>query len=164
MSCTEIYSVGENHCEYLGETKNAWRGAMYVWNSIAQKYFGLDGFPIFDDSMQKRIWNADNEHDLPEHEKIVLASTMDSVVVKKSDIGKLVTAFEQYAIEHPNSSIGEQLEIIKHSNLEDGHMIAWLQTSVSEFCFAPDYDDDENPIYNDLSSAWSLFSDDEDGE
>lgn len=51
MSCTEIYVIGENHCEYQGECKNAWRGAMYVWNDVAKRYFGLEGFPSFDLAM-----------------------------------------------------------------------------------------------------------------
>ncbi len=68
MSYTEIFSISASHCHSLGETKNAWRGAMYVWNQIAQKYFGLDSFPSFDADMQKRVWNANNEHQLTDAE------------------------------------------------------------------------------------------------
>ncbi|AUG84890.1 hypothetical protein Athena1_0010 [Vibrio phage Athena1] len=158
MSYTEIYSIGDNHCCEIGETQNAWRGAMYVWNQIAQKYFGLESFPHFDEEMQRRVWNANNEHTLTNAESIVLASTMDNVTVKAGDIPRLVVAFEEYAKDNPNSSIGEQAEIIKNSDLLPEQKIAWNQTSVCEFNFSSEYDEENDEYtYSDLSGSWDLF-------
>ncbi|APF79512.1 hypothetical protein [Vibrio cholerae] len=158
MSCTEIYSISDKHCYHLGETQNAWRGAMYVWNQIAQKYFGLEGFPHFDENMRKRVWNANNEHQLTDAEIIVLASTMDRVMVKVADVPRLIKAFEEYGKEHPNSSIGEQAEIIKASELSPEGFIAWCQTSVTSFHFEPTYiEENDECVYHDLSDGWDLF-------
>lgn len=158
MSYTEIYSVSNKHCHLLGETKNAWRGAMYVWNQIAQKYFGLDCFPSFDTNMQKRIWNANNEHQLTDAEIIVLGSTMDRVLVKANDIPRLIEAFEQYGKEHPSSSLSEQAEIIKTVDMSENGCIGWCQTSVTSFHFEPTHiEEDDHYIYHDLSDGWDLF-------
>ncbi|MGD1524647.1 hypothetical protein [Vibrio harveyi] len=160
MSYTEIYSIGERHCCQLGETKNAFRSAMYVWNHIAQKYFNLDCFPHFDEEMQRRVWNAGNEHPLTDAELIVLASTMDRVSVKVSDAPRLIEAFKAYSAEHPNSSIGEQAMIIESGldSLKPDQLIAWCQTSVSSFHFLAEYNEDEDEYeYSDLSDAWDLF-------
>lgn len=178
MSYTEIYSIGKNHCEKIGETKNAWRGAMYVWNQIAEKYFGLKSFPHFDESLQRKIWNAGNYHHLTEAELIVLASTMDDASVKKSDIPKLIKAFEEYHKEHPNSSFLEQAEIIKNAELLDDQKISWNQTSVNWYKYRPrilsmdEYieefeldpeeiegieEDEDIVIYEDISNLWDIF-------
>lgn len=158
MSSTEIYLVSKASCDKAGETRNAWRGAMYVWSDIAKRYFGLDSFPMFDESMMRRIWNAGNEKPLSDAEKIVLASTMDNVVVKVSDKQRLIDAFDEYAKAHPDSSIGEQSDLIKEHDVGDNEFIAWCQTTVSEFNFEPECDEDGEIVsYNDLSNAWDLF-------
>ncbi len=158
MSRTTLYSVTSSSCVEIGETKNAWRSAMYVWDNIAQKYFDLERFPHFDEEMQRRVWNAGNEHQLTDSERIVLASTMDYVTVKKSDIHRLIDAFETYALSHPNSSIGEQAALLKSVELSDNEVVAWNQTSVSEFLFEPQWcEKTDLETYNDLSNAWDLF-------
>ncbi|UOL47404.1 hypothetical protein vBVpPvVp04M_00010 [Vibrio phage vB_Vp_PvVp04_M] len=158
MSYTEIYSIGNEHCCKIGEIKNTHRGAMFVWNQIAQKYFNLERFPFFDEEMQMRIWNAGNERDLTNAELIVLSSTMDNVTVKASDIDRLVTAFEEYAKDNPNSSMGEQAAIIKEAELLPEYKIAWCQTSVCSFAFYPEYDEETDEYtYSELSNSWDLF-------
>lgn len=158
MSRTEIYTVSPTSCNRIGETRNAHRGAMYVWNDMARRYFKFEMFPIFDESQQRRVWNAHNEHALPEHEKIVLLSTMDNVTVKKENLPSLVWAFEKYGEEHPNSSLKEQSEVIKNAEIADGELLGFNQTSVCSFNLGPSYDEEtEEPIYNDLSEAWDLF-------
>lgn len=161
MSYTEIYSVGENYCQKIGEIKNAWRGAMYVWNDISRRFFNLNNFPTFDFDMQRRIWSAHKEHPLNDVEKAVLFSTMDKVTVKAEDAQKLIDVFDAYSKEHPNSSIGEQAEVIKNSAIEPPYKIAWNQTSIGEFQFKPEYTEnnegEEVIIYNGLSESWDLF-------
>ena len=163
MSSTEIYLVKDGAEPILiGRTRNAFRGAMYVWNDIARRYFGLESFPFFDESEMSKVWNAESTHNLSEHEKIVLNSTMDKITVKISDCEKLCDAFDAYATEHPNSSISEQSKIIRQyatENSEADGVIAWTQTSVSEGWFT-DYeeqDDGESITVCDLSSAYDLF-------
>jgi len=56
MSRTEIYLLEPDEYELL-EFKNAWRGAMYVWNDIAKRYCGFERFPlgIFDGDDERQI-------------------------------------------------------------------------------------------------------------
>lgn len=165
MSCTEIYCVGKNHCSAIGTTQNAWLGAMYVWNDIAKRYFDLEHFPSFysgGEEMAKRVWNAHKEHELPEHEQIVLSVTMDRVLVKADDLERLISAFEKYGQEHPNSSYKEQAEVIKaaveRGDVNSPNFIAFNQTSVCSFHFdIIDYDENDNPIFHDLEDGWDLF-------
>lgn len=56
-----------------------------------------------------------------------------------SDSHRLLEAFDLYAEKHPNSSIGEQAEIIRAANIAAGEKIAWCQTSVCSFDFDPEY-------------------------
>ncbi|MFS1429201.1 hypothetical protein LMH73_019135 [Vibrio splendidus] len=171
MSSTEIYLVSTDSCIEIGETKNGFRGAMFVWDQIAIKYFKLEGFPNFDTEMQRRVWNAANEHPLTDAERIVLASTMDWVVVRTEDAQRLIVAFKEYGEDNPRCSIGEQGAIINSAELPPGHFIAWNQTTVGDFALSPEWfdfdeddeeyneDNDENGYYefNNLSKTWDLF-------
>lgn len=157
MSTTTIYTIGEGHVESLGSTRNAWLSAMYVWNQIAKDYFGLEHFPISDEKMQRRVWNAFNEHDLSYDELIVLSSTMDRACVKAIDKDRLVSAFRLYAKKHPDSTIGAQADIIEGASIEADLKIAWNQTSCGNFCFEVEYDENDEPIYPSIASAWDLF-------
>lgn len=132
MSTTTIYRLGRDPSE-IGETRNAWRGAMYVWNDIARRYFGLESFPISDQIAQRKVWNAYDHAELPSHETIVLLTTMDFAVVRGADIPAVTTAFEQYGMEHPNSSFREQADILRFADLQPEDLVGWQQTSVSDF-------------------------------
>ena len=141
MSYTEIHIVSPESYELAGEVKNAWRGAMYVWNQIAQDHFGLESFPMFDEKMQGKVWNAGNHKAISEDEYVVLASTMDHASVKVKDAPRLIKAFRCYAADHPNSSLNEQADLIFEAladfNPSDDHLIMWTQTSVCEFAYLP---------------------------
>lgn len=163
MSTTEIYLVQDGEQpQFIGETRNAFRSAMYVWKDIARRYFGMDSFPMFCDTKMKEVWNANADNGLSEYEIIVLNSTMDKVICEQNDIERLCSAFEKYAAEHPNCSLGEQSEIIKKfaaGNPNMSGVIAWIQTSVSDGWFS-DYAEDDDGERNricDLSSAYSVF-------
>lgn len=156
MSATEIYAIGKDHCTHIGDAKNAWRGAMFVWNQIAIDYFKLDGFPHFDLELQKRVWNAHSSHPLTDAEMIVLTSTMDDVSVKPKDVDRLLAAFDKYAADHPQSSIGDQAELIRAFKLKEDSLIVWNQTSINCFKYEPEEGED-GLVYEDISPLWDLF-------
>ena len=131
MSTTSIFQLGQDPGE-IGEVRNAWRGAMYVWNDIAKRYFDLENFPFFGE-MQFEVWNAAETKKLPLHEAVVLLSTMDNATVRMEDAKVVADLFEQYGREHPNSSLSEQADIIRKADVNEGDLIAWQQTSVGEF-------------------------------
>jgi hypothetical protein len=133
MSRTELYRLGKNP-ECIGKVNNSWRGAMYVWTDIAKRYFGLEHFPMFDEAMRMKVWNASGYHpNMPTHDRIVLASTMDNVVVYGRDMQRAIDAFEKYGAEHPNSSLSEQAKILRATEFGPDDAAAWNQTSVNEF-------------------------------
>lgn len=132
MSTTSIYRLGrEPSC--IGDVRNSWRGAMYVWNDVAKRYCGLDSFPIFDDGKRERVWNAFKNPRMPEHERIVLLSTLDNAGVYGRDAKTVADAFMHYGREHPHSSLIEQAEILRAADLRPDDLVAWQQTSVGEF-------------------------------
>lgn len=132
MSTTIIYRLGREPGE-LGKTRNAWRGAMYVWNDIAKRYFDMESFPMYDKAAQKKVWNAQHHAVLPQHEIIVLMTTMDFAVVRGRDVQIVADAFEKYAKEHQNCSLAEQAAILRTADIRPDDLIGWQQTSVSEF-------------------------------
>lgn len=140
MSTTSIYTLGSDPGE-IGECRNAWRGAMYVWNDIAKRYCGLSGFP-FDRTGQNKVWNANLHYPMPEHERIVLLSTMDNALVWGKDASTVADAFAQYGREHPDSSLAEQAEILRKAELKSDDALAWQQTSVGEF-WGNDWNDEK---------------------
>lgn len=132
MSYTAIYRLGREP-ECIGETRNAWRGGMYVWTDVAKRYCGLSTFPMFDDAAAHRVWQSFKNPAMPEHERIVLISTFDNAAVLGRDREAVAAAFEQYGREHPNSSFAEQAAILRAADIQPDDLIAWQQTSVSEF-------------------------------
>jgi hypothetical protein len=131
MSTTSIYILGSEPGE-IGECRNSWRGAMYVWNDIAKRYCGMESFP-FSGSKQSDVWNANRHHMMPEHDAIVLLSTMDNAIVWGRDAKTVADAFDRYGREHPESSLAEQAEILRSATLNPDDALAWQQTSVGEF-------------------------------
>lgn len=164
MSRTEIYRLGE-HPGALGETQNAWRSAMQVWNYVAQKYCDMERFPLMgNDEASWRVWHAWKLPAMPEHEKIVLLSTLDKATVQGVNRDRLVEAFRKYAYEHgsANTSIGEQADIIQDAeDTSDDDVIAWNQTSVCTFWgYVDDPDNpDEWAFYDPSKSSehWDIF-------
>lgn len=139
MSSTELYVITNEKNVNCTEFKNAFRGAMYVWNDIAKRYAGYDYFPHSNEDDQMEVWNYYARHPgiMKDHEIIVLASTMDGAVIESNRWKELVNAFEKYGEEHPNSNYAEQAKDI--SGLvqligEDNIMyFAWNQTTVCDF-------------------------------
>lgn len=141
MSCTTMYRLGNDPCELL-EMKNSHFGAMYIWNDIAKRYFGLETFPLFNEIEAQKIWNAPEHHDMPDHDKIVLASTMDYATVNKAGLSAVIEAFKIYGQQHPTSHISDQCACLQSIDLEEGDVIAWCQTSLGEFWAEIATDDD----------------------
>jgi hypothetical protein len=155
MSTTSIYVLGKEPGE-IGECRNAWRGAMYVWNDIAKRYCDLPSFP-FDAPSQNKVWNANQRYIMPEHEQIVLLSTMDNAIVWARDAKTVAEAFAKYGREHPDSSLAEQAEILRTAALKPEDALAWQQTSVGEFWGQSWNDESEDYDYYDPHAGTKHF-------
>lgn len=112
MSYSELFVVDESgNVRPVCEFRNANRGAMLWWDWIAVKY-GITDAPFrlltSGDEAMERLWALASapEVDVDPDIRIVLATTFDRVVVKRSDLGRVVRAFENFAsaIRHPVGS------------------------------------------------------------
>ena len=175
MSCTEIFGLKKNTVEYIGETRNSWRGAMAVWIFLEKKYlpkyvpdwartldkedqeYSRTSFEISlssameqKDNPMEEIWDLFKSPKLTKSERIVLGSTFDNVLAKVESIDKVLQAFREF---EGDTTLKEQADIIEQAIKEDPEIVAigWNQTSVNGDTWASDsYDEEkEEPIgYN----------------
>lgn len=195
MSCTEIYAFNKDGTPTLyGRTRNAWRGAMAVWNEMERRYLppyipeyvkycnwfrnGMSveeievilGYKpsrctsICENDAMKEIWDLYNKENVPEKDKIVLATTFDKCLVHKEDLPKVIDAFRKFGAE---TSLNEQADILQRA-FDDPDIIAvgWNQTSVNAdtWCdYGYDEEKDESIPYNCLKMEdhWWLFHEEE---
>lgn len=155
MSYTELYVLTKDKNYERQDFKNAFRGAMYVWNDIAKRYAGFEMFPMFDLEDQMEVWNYNNRNPgiMSNHEAIVMSSTMDGALVEGNRWKDLSDAFEQYGDEHPNSNFLEQANAIREfvSRLGEDEILAfgWNQTSVNEpWCVQYNDETDDMDVYD----------------
>lgn len=156
MSCTEIYAFRKDGNAYLyGTTHNAWRGAIAVWKAMEERHLPpyipmgfKEAFPgitpevmrarfaisrtsasLNDDKGIQEIWDLYENPDIPEHERIVMATTFDYALVKRKNIPDVIDAFLKFGGE---TSLPEQATILEKM-LHDPDIIAvgWNQTSVN---------------------------------
>jgi hypothetical protein len=179
MSYTEIYKFKKNgDAECFSEVKNAWRGAMAVWNILDKKYLpkyipdfakilgetDKEYFRSFDfrGEALKEVWDLSLKDNVSKTDKICLRSTFDNVVVLSENLPELLRAFRDFEGE---TSLPEQADAIEKELKNDPELlaIAWSQTSVNGGAWESDeLDDDENYLpYNILKSEkhWSMFAD-----
>ena len=130
MSYTELFGFDQNGDAYsMAEIKNAFRGAMMVWEYLENKYLPFVDFTRILSGKreeQQKVWDLSKDDRLSRQEKIVLLSTFDNVVVKQANFKELIRAFLEFPGE--KTSLKEQAEIIKQS---DCIAVAWNQTSVN---------------------------------
>ena len=179
MSYTEIYKFKKDgNAECFSEIKNAWRGAMAIWNILDKKYLpkyipdfakmlGETDKEYFRSSdfigeSIKEVWSLSLKDGVSKTDKICLRSTFDNVVVFKEDLSELVKAFRDFEGE---TSLSEQADAIEKEVKNDPELlaIAWNQTSVNGGAWESDeLDEDGNYLpYNFLKSEkhWSMFAD-----
>lgn len=141
MSATEIYGVkSDGTIGYVGEARNAFRGAMHVWSSLCDKYRISGG--VF--GGYQELWKLADKNILEEFENIVMKSTFDNVIIKKEYIPLLLESYKEYDKQFPNSNLIEQGEIIQDEILNNKDMIAvcFNQTSVNSNPWSMGYDEE----------------------
>lgn len=149
MSCTEIYSFDRNGDAYpYAEVKNAWRGAMAIWRIMEARHLPpVSCSRLMNPREAGAVWNLCDDKSVPEHERIVMLSTMDKCLVKKENLARLIEAFRKF---EGDTSLPEQADILEKL-LEDEDCIAvgWNQTSVTvPFWIRFDEEKDEEAPYN----------------
>ena len=181
MSYTELFGLTRNSVIGIGETANAWRGAMAVWIILEKKYLtpfvpqwavemgeqdkehsrtAALNFDNKGPSPIKEIWDLVDSPRLSETEKIVLCSTFDNVLAKVESIGRVLSAFRKFEGE---TSLGEQADIMETAVRENPEIVAigWNHTSVNGDTWANETcDDDGEPVGYNLETGkrhWFLI-------
>jgi len=148
MSYTEIVKFGKSgKAEGLIDIKNAWRGAVAIWNIVGDRYLGKyipdyvknnpsipqrDSYSrLGDEGELKKVWSLLNDDKVSEVDRICLGTTMDWVIVRRKNLPELIKAFREFEGE---TSLKEQADAIEAAMNEDSELkaIAWNQTSVCE--------------------------------
>lgn len=166
MSFTEIYGFRKDgQCEWRLDIRNAWRGAMAVWQDLEKRYLP----PIrrstrlfsFTEGETKDIWELFYCPRLSTAERIVMGTTFDNVLVRAADVPKILEAFRDYPGE---TNLKEQADAIEKLCANDDCVaIGWNQTSVSANTWANaggyDEEKDESMPYNfmTMDRHWWLF-------
>lgn len=161
MSCTELYGLTKDSVLFIGETRNAWRGAMAVWTSLEKKYLPkyipewarslgrvVDaGYSRTSDTKAiNDIWKLFKSPQLTESERIVLGSTFDNVLAEVKSIDRVLKAFREFEGE---TSLKEQADLIEAAIKDHPEIIAigWNQTSVNGNSWATENRDEESEEY-----------------
>lgn len=171
MSYTEIYKFKKDgDAECFAEMRNAFRGAMAVWETIEKRYLPKhkpSWSPDNEDYSRvtdmrgnglKEVWALFDGDKISETDKIVLGSTFDNVVVMKDHIPELIEAFRAF---EGDTSLKEQADLIEsaYQTDEDLIAIAWNQTSVNSDAWEADEvktDEDGEEYY----PSYNLFRQD----
>lgn len=135
MSYTEIYRISKvKKTKMVGEVKNAFRGAMAVWDALDKKYlppftkYNMPFSRMIGDEI-KEVWALADDVRLSESERICLLSTFDNVYVLREDIPRLTKAMREFP---HSSSLLEQAEIIETLTKDKNcWAVCWNQTSVN---------------------------------
>lgn len=129
MSQTIIFAFDrDGNSEEYGYTKNAWRGAMAVWDIMGKRHLGIWASILNELAMQK-IWDLMDDKKVPMNERIVMGTTLDRCLVKNEDIPKVITAFREF---DGDTSLKEQADILQEI-YDSGDYVAvgWHQNSIS---------------------------------
>lgn len=187
MSYTEIFAFNKDGlcCEEYA-IKNAWAGAMAVWGILEEKYlppyrpsYVPDGMSMQEfeqrfgfkpsrlsitvaikkENPATEIWKLFENGTVSMNDRIVLGTTLDYVLVRRSEIGKVIDAFRNF---DGGTNLNEQADILsKIMQDESISAVGWNQTSVNADTWmnAGPYEQDERQPYNYLiqDNHWWLF-------
>lgn len=137
MSCTEIYGFDrEGNAYWEADIKNAWRGSMAIWRIMEERHLPpnlLYGRPlsrlVVSLNAAKEVWALADNKEIPEHERIVMLTTMDKCLVKKENLSKVIEAFRKF---EGVTSLPEQADILEQMMADDDCIaVGWNQTSIN---------------------------------
>lgn len=135
MSYTVIHKTDEHgNVETIAEIQNAWLGAIYIWETLGRRYL-RDLPPYWTPLINPQpVWDLFKDRRLNLHERAVLGSTFDKVMVKRERLHSIAFALDQFVQWFPgHSNLAEQASAIaRHQNDGSCYAIFWTQTSVAD--------------------------------
>lgn len=141
MSYVTIHKVPEKgEITDYAEIKNAWLGAMYIWESMYLRYISLGVYDMaqvqinmMNRDMQK-VWDLAKDEQIPLAFRIVLITTFDKCMVRRSDLPRVISAFSDFlmAFSGENNLVGQMNVLRELSKDETCYAVCWTQTSVAD--------------------------------
>lgn len=134
MSYTKLFLIPKKgQIESIGEFKNAWLGAIKIWNDLWDEHLREFGeFSMFNRGSIVKLWNLWTIEMYPDCERIVLLSTLDKCICKIENFQKLISAFNDYDKKFPGSHVNAQAQALNKYKSEKGYVgCCWTQTSVN---------------------------------
>lgn len=106
MSYTTLYKVPEKgEIEHFEEFGNSHRGAAMLWDYLGRKYVpGFEGMQ--NDAHSDRVWALTKDDGVGQHEKDVLLSTFDHVMLKRQHFVRVADAMNRIGREMTRHSGG----------------------------------------------------------
>lgn len=141
MSYVTIHKMPESGAieEYV-EIHNSWLGAMYIWESMYLRYISLGVYDMaqvhinmMNRDMQK-VWDLAKNEQIPLAFRIVLITTFDKVIVRRSDLPRVISAFSDFLMAfNGDNNLVEQMNALRElSKDETCYAVCWTQTSVAD--------------------------------
>jgi hypothetical protein len=143
------------------EFHNAWLGAARIWDALYDKYLKNPTVP-YDSWLfglrdnQHRLWDLVNRTDLPIHERIVHASTLDLAYINKEHFPEFCADLRKFDSAFPSecSHLTAWADAIEKLDCE---AIGFWGTSVGEnpWCHFNEEKDEAELVP--LSSGWEIY-------
>lgn len=159
MSYTEIFRFGTNGDAIIHAwVSNSWQGAVAIWKIMEERYLppyippyvrnkiwytpGMSPImlkkrlgslpsrigPGTGNAMEE-IWNLVDNPRIPLHERIVLFTTLDDILVKKENIPQVIDAFRKFEGE---TTLNIQANVLEHLMARNDFIaVGWNQNSVN---------------------------------
>jgi len=146
MSYTELYTVTKlGNCIPFADYKNAWLGAMLVWNNLYKRYCGeyiqkkaerigeLFENPYLQDDFRE-IWKLFHNKTVKPSHRIVLCSTFDRFILERERFKDFHGAVGEYAQDFENCGTYPVMaeRILKLSKRASIIGVCWNHTSVND--------------------------------
>lgn len=156
MSCTEVYGVPKDGGElvHLGDLRNAFRGAMWIWTELAKKYFPDDN--TYTAIMGgNKLWGLINDERLSDTEWYAFVSTFDALIVPNELMDVVADALESFSPGTEN--LHGQAVLLRQAKKDGLRGVCWNQTSVNgdPWRMRDDEDEDSERYFNiDTDETW----------
>lgn len=181
MSSTQIFVVPkEGPVFHSADVGNSWRGAMFVWTSLKDKYI-LKGREETDIDWLKNgqnndpfglkgVWELSEGDQLLDYEKAVLMSTYDWVICEADKIPLFVSYLIKFAEVYGEGNLLEQADVLNQiyevilecKDSDEVVGVCWNQNSVVVDLWTVGQDEEDELIWYDYSKhneeyGWFLF-------
>ncbi len=143
MSATEMCTFGaDGRVAGWHHFKNAWGGAMAVWDELAKQYISGAGLMGLSPEAMRGVWALADDPRLKWFERIVLLTTFDRCLVLGGDLAACAKAFELFDARYGPArrargvafNIGDQATALAGAAAAGARAVGWNQTSVNGDC------------------------------